>query len=78
MELLLATRNAHKRREFAELLGEEFQINDLSGTQEPAAVEETGSTFAENAILKAVTTSQLRQSSQAEDRHRRHRESGIH
>ena len=63
MELLLATRNAHKTHEFAELLGDEFAISDLSGAREPAAVEETGGTFAENAILKAVTASQLRSAS---------------
>lgn len=60
MELLLATHNAHKTREFAELLGDEFKISDLSGAPRSAAIEETGGTFAENAILKAVTASQDR------------------
>jgi XTP/dITP diphosphohydrolase len=63
MELLLATHNAHKTREFAELLGDEFEISDLPRAQEPAKVEETGGTFAENAILKAVAASQLRSAS---------------
>jgi XTP/dITP diphosphohydrolase len=67
MELLLATRNTHKTREFSELLGNEFTISDLSG-ETTAPIEETGSTFAENAILKAVAASQRRQSSRAADR----------
>ena len=54
-QLLLATRNAHKTREFAEILGRDFAVRDLSGESEaPPVIEETGATFAENAILKAV------------------------
>ena len=56
-QLLLATRNPHKTREFAEILGDEFVVRDLSTETEVPAVEETGATFAENAILKAVATS---------------------
>jgi XTP/dITP diphosphohydrolase len=67
MQLLVATRNAHKTREFAEILGDEFEVSDLSNTT-TTPIEETGRTFAENAILKAVAVSQLRQSSRAEDR----------
>jgi XTP/dITP diphosphohydrolase len=55
--LLLASRNSHKAREFAEILGPEFAVSDLSTEPEAPSVEETGSTFAENAILKAVATS---------------------
>ena len=55
--LLLATRNPHKTREFAEILGEYYVVRDLSDRTDLPAVEETGSTFAENAILKAVATS---------------------
>jgi XTP/dITP diphosphohydrolase len=55
--LLLATRNAHKTREFAEILGQDFVVSDLSTESEAPSVEETGSTFAENAILKAVAVS---------------------
>jgi XTP/dITP diphosphohydrolase len=57
--LLLATRNAHKTREFVEILGPDFVIRDLSGEAEAPVVEETGATFAENAILKAVAISRL-------------------
>jgi XTP/dITP diphosphohydrolase len=56
-QLLLATRNAHKTREFAQILGAEFQVRDLASAPEFAPVEETGLTFAENAILKAVAIS---------------------
>jgi XTP/dITP diphosphohydrolase len=56
-QLLLATRNAHKTREFAQILGAEFEVRDLASEPETAPVEETGLTFAENAILKAVAIS---------------------
>jgi len=56
--LLLATRNAHKTREFCEILGNEFVVRDLSAEPDAPEIEETGSTFAENAILKAVAISQ--------------------
>jgi XTP/dITP diphosphohydrolase len=56
-QLLLATRNAHKTREFAEILGREFAVRDLAAEAETPIVEETGETFAENAILKALPIS---------------------
>ena len=56
-QLLLATRNAHKTREFSEILGDEFEVRDLSAEPGAPEIEETGSTFAENAILKAVAIS---------------------
>jgi XTP/dITP diphosphohydrolase len=55
--LLLATRNAHKTREFSEILGADFMVTDLSRVSDAPEVEETGSTFAENATLKAVAIS---------------------
>jgi len=57
LQLLLATRNAHKTREFSAILGPDFVVCDLSGESVTPVVEETGSTFAENAILKALATS---------------------
>ncbi len=57
--LLLATRNAHKTREFAALLGPEFEVSDLTGSGDLPEVKETGSTFEENARLKAITISRL-------------------
>src|ERR1700730_266848 len=59
MELLLAARNTHKTREFAQILGGDFQISDLSASNVPP-VQETGDTFEKNAVLKAVTVSQDR------------------
>ena len=56
-QFLLATRNAHKTREFAEILGAKFDVHDLTGAVELPVVEETGLTFEANAILKAVETS---------------------
>lgn len=56
-QLLLATRNSHKTREFAQILGVEFELHDLAGATELPAVEESGLTFEANAILKAVETS---------------------
>jgi XTP/dITP diphosphohydrolase len=53
MRLLLATRNAHKTREFAEILGDEFILKDLCAHHDIAKVKETGATFEENARLKA-------------------------
>lgn len=57
--LVLATRNAHKTREFAQILGPDFVVVDLSDFPAVPAVEETGSTFEENAILKAAAVSLL-------------------
>jgi XTP/dITP diphosphohydrolase len=55
--LLLATRNPHKTREFSEILGNEFVVRDLSAEPDAPEIEETGATFAENAILKAIAIS---------------------
>jgi len=64
--LLLATRNANKTREFRELLGKDFDVHDLSFFDEMAIPKESGRTFEENAILKAVAASQDRH---VQDRH---------
>jgi XTP/dITP diphosphohydrolase len=57
VHLLLATRNSHKTREFAEILGPGFDVCDLADAVKLPVVEETGLTFEANAILKAVETS---------------------
>jgi XTP/dITP diphosphohydrolase len=59
-DLVLATQNANKTREFRELLGDQFEIRDLSSFPEIEMPDETGATFAENAILKATTVSKDR------------------
>jgi XTP/dITP diphosphohydrolase len=54
MELLLATRNEHKRREFARLLdGAEGRWRLLELPSDVALPPEQGRTFAENALPKA-------------------------
>ncbi len=55
--LLIATRNAHKAREFARILPPQFELKtlaDLPGAPDP---DETGTTFAANAAIKAESIS---------------------
>lgn len=56
-KLLVATGNSHKTQEIRAILGKEYDISDLSAHPELPAVEETGTTFLENATLKAVEIS---------------------
>ncbi len=54
-KLLIATRNPGKIREYRELLaGLPLEITDLDAEGIDLEVEETGQTFAENALLKAT------------------------
>ena len=55
--LTIATRNPHKTREIQEILGPEFAVRDLSTHSDVPEVAETGHTFEENAILKAMAVS---------------------
>lgn len=55
--LIIATHNAHKTREFAQLLGGEFTVVDLSAHPEIQLAAENGQTFAENATAKAIDAS---------------------
>ena len=57
--LLVSTRNPHKVREIRTILGVPFDVSDLSILPTMPEVEETGTTFEENAELKAVAASQL-------------------
>ncbi len=57
--LVLATRNKHKTREFAQILGQEFSVSDLSDFSDHAPVEENGATFEANAIIKAIAASRV-------------------
>ena len=56
-KILLATRNAHKTDEVRAILGDGWTVEDLLAYPELPEVEETGSTFAENAALKALAGS---------------------
>ncbi len=59
--LLIATHNAHKTSEMREILGDLFsEIEDLSSLPDLTPPEETGSTFAENAVIKALAASMIR------------------
>ena len=57
--LLVSTRNRHKLREIRTILGDPFEVADLSILPTMHDVEETGTSFEENADLKAVAASQL-------------------
>jgi len=59
VRLLLATRNAHKTRELAPLLGRDFSVRDLTLERDLPEVAESGKTFEANATLKAVTVSKI-------------------
>lgn len=55
--LFLATRNTHKTREIQAMLGDGILVRDISAVNELPEVEETGSSFEANAILKAEAIS---------------------
>jgi XTP/dITP diphosphohydrolase len=57
--LLVATKNAHKTVEIAAILGQDWEVVDLTERPETPAPEETGETFAENAAIKAEAASHL-------------------
>ena len=59
VDLFVATRNAHKTAEFAQILGPDFSVADLSAWPNLPEVEETGSTFEENAMLKALAAAEV-------------------
>jgi XTP/dITP diphosphohydrolase len=56
IELVVATRNRHKTREIQHILGPEFMVRDLADTEVPE-IRENGTSFAENAKLKALAAS---------------------
>ncbi len=59
MNLLLATRNQHKTREFTQLLGPNFTLRDLTRTRDLPEIRETGRAFEENAVIKAIAISKI-------------------
>ncbi len=55
-EIMIATSNAHKVEEFREMLGPlGIQVRSLLDLEEKVEIEETGTTFAENAMIKALS-----------------------
>ncbi len=57
-KLLVATGNSHKTEEIRAMLGAGYDVTDLKAYPKLPAVEETGTTFLENATLKAVEISE--------------------
>ena len=57
--LLLATRNQNKTREFAQVLCSKFTLRDLTSVRDPPEIRETGRTFEDNAVIKAIAISKI-------------------
>ena len=57
IELVVATRNRHKTREIQHILGPEFRVGDLGAHPEVSEIRESGTSFEENAKLKALGAS---------------------
>jgi XTP/dITP diphosphohydrolase len=57
--LILATRNAHKTAEIRAMIGDRFEVLDVTSFPECPAIKETGTTFLENARLKAEGISRV-------------------
>ena len=53
----MATRNPHKTRELQQILGSDFTVRDLRAHSEISEIAETGTSFEENAKLKALAVS---------------------
>ena len=53
MRLIVASNNSNKLREFREILGGRFEIVSMQEAGIDADIEENGSTFEENALIKA-------------------------
>ena len=55
-EIMIATSNAHQVEEFREMLEPlGIQVRSLLDLEEKVEIEETGTTFAENAMIKALS-----------------------
>ena len=55
--LLFATTNAHKTEEVRQILGPQWQIQNLRDHPKLPVPDETGDTFEANAIIKAASAS---------------------
>ena len=55
-EILIATGNAHKVEEFKEMLEPMgYTVKSMKDLKEPIEIDETGTTFEENSMIKAMT-----------------------
>lgn len=57
MQLIVATGNTHKTREIEQILGSGLAVRDLTSHPEISGIRESGTSFEENAMLKAVAVS---------------------
>jgi len=57
MQLIVATHNTHKTREIEQILGSDSTVQDLTAHPEISEITEGGTSFEENAKLKAITVS---------------------
>jgi len=57
IELVVATRNGHKTREIQHILGPGFKVRDLGAHPDVSEIRENGTSFEENAKLKALAAS---------------------
>lgn len=57
LKLVVATRNAHKTQEIREMIGDRYDVTDATDYPDLPQAEETGTTFLENATLKALAVS---------------------
>ena len=57
IELVVATRNTHKTHEIQHILGPQFRVRDLGAHPEVSEIRESGTSFEENAKLKALAAS---------------------
>jgi XTP/dITP diphosphohydrolase len=57
IELVVATRNRHKTHEIQRILGPGFNVRDLGAHPDVSEIQETGTSFEENAKLKALAVS---------------------
>ena len=58
MQLIVATRNTHKTREIEQILGSKLSVRDLTAHPEISEIMESGTSFEENAKLKAIAVSE--------------------
>ncbi|MBO5776287.1 MAG: RdgB/HAM1 family non-canonical purine NTP pyrophosphatase [Clostridia bacterium] len=59
IELIAATNNAHKLKEFRQILGQEFKVMSLKEVGLSVEIEEDADTFYGNALKKAKVISEL-------------------
>jgi len=57
--LIIATRNPHKTAEIRAMLGDHFEVLDVTAFPDAPGIEESGTTFLENARLKALGISRV-------------------